>query len=118
MFAAVLISAGPCFADAPPEQGARRGAPASRLRPVARQVLPARHQARRHGSRAFVAPYPVEPIGPGYGPLPALYPGYDAAAPAGPVAISEYREAYIGRGLFYNTPPQPYFPAGPISVKY
>lgn len=76
----------------------------------------------RHGPvRVFV------PGGPGYGPEPVTYPGMGGALPSGgfmvseplPVAVTLYREAYIGRGLIYNVPPLPGFASQPvISARY
>lgn len=113
--AATLIAAGSASADAPPDRAMGRY-------PVVRETMtygavPYRPHRRRHvRSRGLGGGFAV---GPAYGPQPPLYPGYDLGAPSGPVAISEYREAYIGRGLFYNTPPQPYFPTSAvISVNY
>lgn len=117
----MACASAPSLADASPEGGYGRVRAA---RPYGWHG-PRRHGWRRHGHGrgGFAGGFG----GPVYGREPALYPGLDAGSPNSgfgalsprPVAVSEYREAYIGRGLFYNTPPQPYFPSsGTISVRY
>lgn len=111
----------PAAADAPPDRGIRSGTrdvSAGSHRWAGRSH--ARHAGHRHhGFRTYSGP------GPAYGPR--YYPGYGnassnagfgALAPA-PVAVTLYREAYIGRGLIYNTPPEPHWRSSTvISVKY
>lgn len=78
-------SFGPRYAPPPRRYGYGYGAP--------------RH--RRYGYRVVAAE-------PDLGPVPPFFRGMgDAAASlgGGPVGLTLYREAYIGRGLFYNTPP-------------
>ena len=46
--------------------------------------------------------------GPSYGRMPPFFPGTGDARghlDGAPVGLTLYREAYIGRGLIYNTPP-------------
>jgi hypothetical protein len=113
--AATCAAMGPALADAPPHgYGSRaRGwhSPAIRhAHPVRRHVRHGRH----HGDGGFVA-------GPGYGPLPPFFAGTGAAADhlhGTPVTVTVYREAYIGRGLIYNTPPTLDVPGPVLSVRY
>lgn len=83
------------------------------------------------GPDPAVRPHP----GPGYGYAHRRHawhrhrgyrgPGYSVGSYGAPPAYgmvsgpSEYTEAYIGRGLVYNTPPEPYWPSTDvISVRY
>lgn len=104
---AALSLAGPARADAPP--------PVRGYEPRAAPVVhPSRPRFRRHSHRVH-AGYRLSGAGPVYGAEPVYYPGAGGASPnAGfgalapvPVAVSEYREPYIGRGLIYNVPGEP-----------
>ena len=113
--AALLAGAAPAAADAPASGFGRRPAVAHRpLGPL--YAPPPRHYGygaprhRHHGGYRAIA------AGPSYGPLPPFFGGMgnDAAHLTGtPVGLTLYREAYIGRGLIYNTPPTLDVP-GPI----
>lgn len=82
-------SAGTAHADAPgPGFGPEPG-PGLGYRPVRRHAYRARHVHRRYRA-----------VRHGWAD-----PAYPAAAFGAVVGPSEYREAYIGRGLIYNTPP-------------
>lgn len=127
LFAAlVLAAASPSLADAPPDRGfARRPVP-SRPDPILRGPAPSARYARAVRPRRVHGPIFI-PGGPAYGAEPAYFPGMGGGSPnAGfgafdpvPVAVTQYREAYIGRGLIYNVPPQPHPGATDvISVRY
>ncbi|TDR85180.1 hypothetical protein [Enterovirga rhinocerotis] len=113
-----MLAASPALADAPPAgyRGHARPAPAYH-RPSRLGHAPVRRHHRRYAAsgRGYA-------IGPSYGGLPPFYPGEGAAAShlqGAPVMMTLYREAYIGRGLIYNTPPQTSAPRGPVlSVRY
>ncbi|MDB5592375.1 hypothetical protein [Enterovirga sp.] len=128
---ATLAASVPALADAPPVDAKRvRLGPPSAAVPM-RAALPAyrplptaRRAARVHRFDRFAVAG-----GPVYGAEPRYYPGAGGASPnAGfappvPVAVVGYREAYIGRGLLYNTPPEPTWASWShrsdvISVKY
>lgn len=127
-FVLLAAAASPVVADAPPDRGfARRPVP-SHAEPILRGPAPSPRYARAIRPRRFHGPGPVFiPGGPAYGAEPAYFPGMGAGSPnAGfgafdpvPVAVTQYREAYIGRGLIYNVPPQPSLGAtNVISVRY
>ena len=117
--------AGTAFADAPPD--ARHPVPPpGRVAPYAG---PAPGYGRPRYGHRYRPTYghAVMVRGSAYGPEPRYYPGLGNASPnAGLgvshpqlVAITQYREAYIGRGLFYNTPGEPPWPSrATISVRY
>lgn len=125
--AAAIVSV-PALADAPPD--ARHAVPAPGAiaghHPRTVSIAPRRmRRAHRFDSVAVVA------AGPVYGREPRYFPGAGGASPnAGfgapiPVAVVGYREPYIGRGLIYNTPPEPNWTlvgwsgrSNVISVKY
>lgn len=126
---AAALAGGPAAADAPPRDMAKRPV---LNRPVLAPLAPDSGHAMRvhrvhrrpHSVRAAIAA-----VGPGYGPEPPYFPGMGGASPnagfgnALPVQVTLYREAYIGRGLIYNTPPEPqgqasYAHSNVISVRY
>ena len=119
--AAAILSMGPALADAPGDQSG-----VGRLRAIRHlhhgygPAYGARH-LRVRGS-GYGDGYAAS--GPGYGPEPPYYDGTGTASSSGaygtaPVALSLYREAYIGPGLVYNVPPQPFLrPSNVISVRY
>lgn len=128
--ALLAAAASPARADAPPDRGfARRPVP-SRLEaaPALRRRAPDMRDVRIDRPRRHDGTGPgFIPRGPRYGAEPPYFPGMGGASPnAGfgafgpvPVAVTEYREAYIGRGLIYNVPPQPDFASSNvISVRY
>ena len=105
------LSAAPAQADAPGDGFGR--APYGY-----RHAAPRRHvhvRRRHYGGYAGYVP------GPAYGPLPPFFAGTsDGAAHlhGTPVQMSVYREAYIGRGLVYNTPPTLDVPGPVLSARY
>lgn len=116
----------PALADAPPPSRRGTGAAPAHHGPQAGWSGARRHR-HHHGVR--VRGYAAVSAGPVYGPEPHYYPGAGGASPnAGfgavrAVAVVGYREAYIGRGLVYNTPPEPHWAvwshrSDVISVKY
>lgn len=117
--AATILASGPVLADAP---GTMSGAGLSpSFRPGHHGHRPA-YGARRIRVRGYG--YGFAANGPVYGPEPPYFDGTGAASPSGgygdaPIALSLYREAYIGRGLIYNVPPQPFLrSSNVISVRY
>lgn len=109
--AAALLGSAPVLADAPVAGFGRRPATTPRYAPARphgydyRYGAPRHHHHRHHHRRYGHAPVMV---GPAPGPLPPFFPGMgDGAAPleGQPVGLTLYREAYIGKGLIYNTPP-------------
>lgn len=109
-FAAILAGAVPAAADAPAAGFGRR--PAMAPRAIAPRYAPARPDGYRYGAprRHHHRHYGYGPaaLGPAAGGLPPFYTGMgDGAAylEGQPVGLTLYREAYIGRGIFYNTPP-------------
>lgn len=100
------LSSGPTLADEP--------APGFGRRPV---HAPPGHGPRyapapRHHGYGYGAPrhrhFGYRPVGVGAGPMPPFYDGMGGALDHladAPVRVTLYREAYIGRGLLYNTPP-------------
>lgn len=109
--AGALLSAAPAHADAP---GDGFG-----YRPHGyRHAMPRRHvhvRRRHYGGYGGYVP------GPAYGPTPPFFIGTgDGAAQLGgaPVRVTVYREAYIGHGLVYNTPPTLDVPGPVLSARY
>lgn len=98
------LASGPAFADEPAPGFGRRpihAAPAHgpRYAPAPRRYGYGAPQYRHVGYRPVVA---------GPGPMPPFYDGMGGAVDHlanAPIHVSLYREAYIGRGLIYNTPP-------------
>ena len=75
-----------------------------------------RHHAVRH--RGHAGGWGYGGHGGGYGGG-HFYAGAGAGAPFGPAVVAEYREPYIGKGLIYNVPPDPWaYMSGVISAKY
>ena len=119
-----LSVAAPAVADAP--AGFGRG-PLVGHRPPPPRYAPPRHYgygAPRHRHHGHGGHYGYR-AGPAVGPLPPFFSSHgDAAAhlEGAPVGLTLYREAYIGRGLIYNTPPtldRPGLGYGPVlSARY
>ena len=123
LLAAALAAAAPlgsAAADGMSEGGYRTDARRPTLqksgRYYAERRAPRRHVgARRHG----FGPAHGGEIPPHYGAKPPFFPGSGGAAPDGPVLLAEYSEPYIGRGLIYNVPPDPFYRSGyVVRAKY
>ena len=119
--AALLFATMPAIADAPPDGFGRRPVVAHRhhaphYAPPVRRYGYGGPRYRHYGYRPVAA-------GPALGPLPPFFPGMGSEAGHlhhAPVGLTLYREAYIGRGLLYNTPPTLDVPGpGPyLSARY
>lgn len=118
-FVASLAAITPAAADAPSAGFGRRAVMAERG-PAFRAPRMRRYgYAPRHRHHYGHGGYRV--AGPSLGPLPPFFEGMgDGAAhlEGAPVGLTLYREAYIGRGLIYNTPPTLDRPASVLSVRY
>lgn len=119
--AAAILASGPVWADAP---GGSFGAGRSHGTRHVHGSYRSGHGGRILRVRGAGYGYGVAAAGPGYGPEPPYFDGTGGASPSGgygtaEVALSLYREAYIGHGLVYNVPPQPFLRASNvISVRY
>lgn len=114
--AASLAAIVPAAADAPAAGFGRRPVMAERgptfRTPPRRYGYAPRHRHDHGGYRV---------AGPSLGPMPAFYQGTGEGAAHledAPVGLTLYREAYIGRGLIYNTPPTLDRPVSVLSVRY
>lgn len=119
--AATILAAGPALADAP---GDASGAGPSVGHARVHHGYRSAYGGRGTRVRGSFQGYGFAAGGPGYGPEPPYFDGTGGASPSGgfggaPVALSLYREPYIGPGLVYNVPPQPFLRASnTISVRY
>lgn len=117
--AAALLAIEPASADAPAAGFGRR--PAQAAPPAYGPRAAPRHYGHGRPVRHYGYGRPPHPH---FGHRPFAYgPGDGAAQFEGPaVGMTLYREAYIGRGLYYNTPPtldRPDFGYGPVlSARY
>jgi hypothetical protein len=119
---AAALAAGPAAADAPPAGWGRSPHSASRPLPP-RYAPPPPRLGHRHAHHHRQGGYRIVASGPSYGALPPFFAGMGDAADhlyGAPVRLTLYREAYIGRGLIYNTPPTLDVPNGGavLSVRY
>lgn len=102
----------PASADGFVEDGYRSGA----RRPALHGrggYAPQRWAERRVRRGGYARSYRGE-LAPAYGAHPPFFPGAGHAAPDGPAVLAEYREPYIGRGLIYNVPPDPFFASATV----
>ena len=117
---AAAVPLGSAEADGMIEGGYRPDARRPALQGSGRYYVKRHAQRRYVGARRdhFGSAYGGE-ISPQYGAKPPFFPGAGGAAPDGPVLLAEYREPYIGRGLIYNVPPDPFYRSGyVVRAKY